>query len=184
MVTGTTSDFRFPTSGGSRAVVAIAALTLASIAPPRVAGAQEAAIGVARGTVVRPFAATDLDGQPVDLAGVIGRRPVLVEFWASWCTNCEALAPLLAAAHARYGTRAEFLVVAVGVNQSRGSVRRHLAQHPLPGRVLWDGDGAAVRALQAPATSYVVVLDAAGRVAYTGLGPEQDVEAALRAVVR
>lgn len=179
-----TGDVRPRTSGLRRAAAGFAALVLASFALAGSARAQDEVIGLARGTVVRPFAATDLDGQPVDLAGVIGRRPVLVEFWASWCANCEALAPRLAAAHARYGTRVEFLVVAVGVNQSRASVRRRLAQHPLPGRVLWDGDGAAVRALQAPATSYVVVLDAAGRVVYTGLGPEQDLEAAVGRVVR
>jgi predicted transcriptional regulator len=70
------------------------------------------------------------------------------------------------------------------VNQTRNSVRRHLAGHALPGRVLWDGNGAAVRAFQAPATSYVVVLDAQGRVAYTGIGPDQDLEAAVGRVAR
>ena len=74
--------------------------------------------------------------------------------------------------------------MAVGVNQTRNSVRRHVGGHPLPGRVLWDGDGVAVRALQAPATSYVVLLDAQGRVVYTGVGPDQDLETALRGVTR
>lgn len=165
-----------------RAGLLVAALV--AVARPQSAHAQEAPIGIARGTVVRPFAATDLDGQPVDLAPLIGRRPVLIEFWATWCSNCAALAPRMQAAQTRYGTRVEFLTVAVGVNQSRNAVRRHLADHQVPGRMLWDGDGAAVRALQAPATSYVVVLDAQGRVAYTGLGPEQDIAAALASVVR
>ena len=39
--------------------------------------------------------------------------------------------------------------------------------------------GAAVRAYQAPTTSYIVVLDKAGKVTYTGAGAEQDVTAAL-----
>jgi uncharacterized membrane protein YeiH len=50
--------------------------------------------------------------------------------------------------------------------------------------VLWDGRGAAVRAFRAPATSYVVVLDAAGRVVYTGIGADQDIEMALALVAR
>ncbi len=49
----------------------------------------------------------------------------------------------------------------------------------MAGQVLWDTDGRAVRAFMAPSTSYVVVLDAAGRVAYTGLGEDQDIEAAI-----
>jgi hypothetical protein len=68
--------------------------------------------------------------------------------------------------------------VAVGVNQSPRSIRRHLTRHELPGRLLWDGKGSAVRAFQAPSTSYVVALDASGTVVYTGLGGDQDIEAA------
>ena len=46
--------------------------------------------------------------------------------------------------------------------------------------VLWDGSGAAVRAFQAPGTSYVVMLDARGKVVYTGYGADQDLEQAVR----
>ena len=73
----------------------------------------------------------------------------------------------------------EFLIVAVAVNQTRRRVGRHAAEHEMPGRILWDGEGAAVRAFMAPSTSYVVVLDADGKVAYTGLGDDQDIEAAI-----
>jgi len=179
-----TEDVRPQSSDLRRAAAGVVALVLASLALASSLTAQEAAIGLPRGTVVQPFAIADLDGQPVDLGQTIGRKPVLVEFWASWCTNCAALEPRLRAAQQRHGSRVEFLVVAVGVNQTRNSVRRHVGGHPLPGRVLWDGDGAAVRAFQAPATSYVVLLDAQGRVVYTGVGPDQDLETALARVAR
>jgi len=88
------------------------------------------------------------------------------------------------AAQKKFGDRAEFLVVAVAVNQSKSSVRRHLEKHPMPFTFLWDGNGAAVRAFDAPSTSYVVVLDVTGRVVYTGVGADQDIEAALEKTVR
>jgi len=179
-----TEDVRRQTSAARGAAAGIVALVLASLALAGSARAQDEVIGLARGTVVQPFLLEDLDGQAVDLGQFIGRKPVLVEFWASWCTNCAALEPRLRAAQQRHGSRVEFLIVAVGVNQTRNSVRRHLAGHALPGRVLWDSNGAAVRAFQAPATSYVVVLDAQGRVAYTGIGPDQDLEAAVGRVAR
>jgi len=121
----------------------------------------------------------DLDGNAVDLATYIGTKPVLLEFWATWCPVCKQLEPTMTAAHAQYGDAVAFLIVAVGVNQSVRSVRRHVERHTLPGRVLWDGEGRAVRAFQAPSTSYVVVLDAAGKVVYTGVGAEQEIEEAL-----
>jgi thiol-disulfide isomerase/thioredoxin len=146
--------------------------------------AQDDDVGIAIGT--RPPAVTieDLDGRPVDLGLIIGKKPVLLEFWATWCPLCAALFPRIEAAQRRFGNRVDFVVVAVAVNQSQVAIKRHLTRHPMPFRVLWDGHGRAVRAFQAPSTSYVVVLDSVGKVAYTGLGAEQDIEAALRRVAR
>lgn len=124
----------------------------------------------------------DLDGTPVDLGRFVGTRPVLLEFWATWCPLCRALEPSLRAAHERFGDDVEFVVVAVGVNQNPRRIRRHLEDHPLPGLVLFDGRGRATREYHAPSTSYVVVLDASGRVVYTGLGSDQDLVAAVARV--
>jgi predicted transcriptional regulator len=46
--------------------------------------------------------------------------------------------------------------------------------------VVFDTDGAATDAYAVPATSYVVVVDRAGKIVYTGLGGEQKLEAALQ----
>ena len=146
--------------------------------------AQDDELGIAIGARPPAVRIEDLDGRPVDLGQIIGKKPVLLEFWATWCPLCTALFPRIEAAHARFGDRVEFVVIAVAVNQSQAGIKRHLTRHPMPFRVLWDGHGRAVRAFQAPSTSYVVVLDSLGKVAYTGLGAEQDIEAAVRRVVR
>ena len=100
---------------------------------------------------------------------------MLFEFWATWCENCEALHPRMLEAHERYGDRVGFFAIAVAVGQSERRVRSHLEKHPVPYPTLWDGRGEAVRAFETPATSYIVILDAAGRVAYTGIGRDQDI---------
>jgi cytochrome c biogenesis protein CcmG/thiol:disulfide interchange protein DsbE len=43
------------------------------------------------------FALVDLDGEPVRLADYVG-RPVLLNFWASWCLPCVEEFPILAEA--------------------------------------------------------------------------------------
>jgi thiol-disulfide isomerase/thioredoxin len=136
-------------------------------------------IGIPVGETPPAVTLEDLNGNPVALSQWVGKKPVIVEFWATWCPICAELLPRMEAAQKKYGDRAEFLVVAVAVNQSKNSVRRHLERHPMPFTFLWDGNGAAVRAFQAPATSYVAVLDARGRVVYTGIGADQDIEAAM-----
>ncbi len=140
-------------------------------------------IGLPIGTRAPAVVVADLDGKSVDLGSYVGKQPVLLEFWATWCPLCKALEPALTAAHARYGRAVQFVVIGVGVNESPASIKRHLVEHPLPFPVLFDAGGAAVRAYQAPTTSYVVVLDKAGKVTYTGAGAEQDVATALAHVV-
>ena len=151
-----------------------------ALAVPPVLGAQD--VGLPIGTRAPAVALQDLDGKPVDLGRYVGKQPLLLEFWATWCPLCKALEPTLKAAHARFGGTVQFVAVGVGVNQTPASIRRHLAEHPLPFPVWFDAGGAAVRAYQAPTTSYIVVLDKAGKVTYTGAGAEQDVATALEHV--
>jgi thiol-disulfide isomerase/thioredoxin len=141
-------------------------------------------VGLALGTTPPADTLHDLDGHPVDLGRYIGTQPVLVEFWATWCPLCRQLLPKLDAAIREHGAGVQLLVVAVGVNENPRSIRRHIAEHPMAGLVLWDGDGKAVRAFDAPGTSYVVALDRAGKVVYTGYGADQDIADALRKATR
>jgi len=141
-------------------------------------------IGLPLGATPDAVAVEDLDGNAVDLGEWIGKKPVVLQFWASWCPVCEALTPKIEAARATHGDAVTFLVVAVGVNQSQRSVRRHLEKHPGMGTVVWDGKGRAVRAFEAPGTSYVVALDASGKVVYTGFGADQDIAGAFSAATR
>jgi len=141
-------------------------------------------IGIPLGETPPAVTLESLKGDSVALSQWVGKKPVVVEFWAIWCPICAELLPRMEAAQKKYGDRAEFLVVAVAVNQSKTSVRRHLEKHPMPFTFLWDGNGAAVRAFQAPSTSYIAVLDASGKVVYTGVGEDQDIEGAVEKTVK
>ena len=154
--------------------VATAALALAA---PRALHAQDA--GLPLGSTAPSAVVSTLDGKPVNLADV-AKGPALIEFWATWCENCEHLLPTLKRVHAAYGNRVKFVGVSVSVNQSPKRVQLHVAKYGVPGVQLYDTQGNATGAWDVPATSYVVVLDRAGRVVYTGVGGDQDLEKAIR----
>src|SRR5438105_3045765 len=137
-------------------------------------------MGIEVGKIAPAVMLQTLDGKQLDLGNYIGKTPMLIEFWATWCPNCRELMPTLLASEKKFGKQVKFVAIAVAINQSPERVRRFLAAHPLPHDTFFDVDGKAAGAFDAPATSYVVVLDKTGKVVYTGLGGKQDLERAYR----
>lgn len=140
--------------------------------------AQQATVGQ-RAT---PITVADLDGKPVRLDARAAGRPMLVEFWATWCEVCAALMPTMRSAQAHYGKAVDFIGVNVTVNESRSRVRRWVERERPPYRTVYDESGLAVRTFQAPVTSYVVIVDREGVIRYTGTGEDQDLDKALKEV--
>ena len=156
----------------------LAAAGLAALTGATAIGAQESGIPVGSAAPVAKL--ETLDGKPADLGEFIGKGPVLIEFWATWCENCKALEPALLAAQKKYAGRVQFVGVAVSANQSPELVRRYVERHGLAGTQLYDRKGASIDAYDVPATSFVVVISRAGKVVYTGLGGGQDLESAIK----
>jgi thiol-disulfide isomerase/thioredoxin len=165
------------TTLGRRVAVGFAAMLIAA----RVAGAQDSGIEI--GKKAPAAAVQTLDGKPTDLSRFVGKTPVLMEFWATWCPNCRELEPAMKALHSKYGSKIAFVGVAVSVNQDAALVRKYVEKHQLPWTQVYDASGKATDAYDVPATSYVVVVDKAGTVVYTGVGGSQDLLAALKKVM-
>ncbi len=140
--------------------------------------------GIAVGAAAPRILINDLDGKPFDLGGVIGKKPVLIEFWATWCALCKALLPELGRVRKTYGDRITMIGVNITVNDSKDRVHRYLDLHKPPFLPLFDDKGAGSRAYDVATTSYIVVVDRTGKVVYTGSGGEQDLVKAVGLAVR
>jgi len=145
---------------------------------PAAARAQE--VGLEVGTAAPAAKVHTLDGKEADLAQYIGKTPIVMEFWAIWCPNCKELEPSLVAASKKYGAQVKFIGMAVSVNETPEKVKAFVEKHGLPGEQFFDTKGNASGAYDAPATSYVVVINKAGKVVYTGLGGKQNLDAAIK----
>lgn len=158
-----------------RGWMAAALMALLVAAPLR---AQESGIDVGKAA---PGAKLEtLDGKVADLAQYIGKGPVMIEFWATWCPNCKELEPAMLAVQKKYAGKVQFVGVAVSVNESPELVRLYVQKHGLAGVQFYDRKGTAIDAYDAPATSFVVVINKAGKVVYTGLGGTQNLDAAIQ----
>jgi thiol-disulfide isomerase/thioredoxin len=162
--------------------VVIAGLALLA-SPIRPAEAQRA-IDLAMGAAAPDLKLETLDGKPATLAPWLGKSPMLIEVWATWCENCEALAPRILAAKAKHGEAVKFLGVAVSFNQSPQRVKLYMEKHGFDIETLYDRKGEVDVLYGVKATSTVIGIDKSGKVVYAGAGGDQDIEAAVRAVLR
>lgn len=144
---------------------------------PLVASAQES--GIAVGSDAPGAAVETLDGKAIDLADYVKKGPTLLQFWATWCSNCKALEPRINAAIRKYEGRMKFVAVAVSVNQTVDRIKAYRDKYRMAHDIVYDRKGYAADAYEVAATSYIVVVDGKGKVVYTGLGSDQDIEAAV-----
>ncbi len=166
-------------------LVLLAVFTATVVKPIGIRGIVAAQdVGIALGEKAPGGPLETLDGKPVDLASYLGaaagKSAVVLEFWATWCENCKHLEPSMRAAMTKYGAQAKFITIAVSINQSLDRVKAWQAINKLPGDLLYDRKGKVAGDYDAPATSYVVVLDKSGKVVYTGTGGAQNIDAAIK----
>jgi thiol-disulfide isomerase/thioredoxin len=152
--------------------IAIACLALTSQAR-----AQESGIPV--GTKAPSALVATLDGKPVDIGSWVGKVPMVIEFWATWCPSCKELEPAFLSLEKKYGKRVKFMGIAVSASQSPARVKAYAQKYKYSHETFFDDRGKATEAYEVPATSYVVVVDRKGDVVYTGLGGKQDLEPAI-----
>src|SRR5687767_4186067 len=82
-------------------------------------------VGDAAPDFAAPVLAGSGTGRLADLRG----RPVVLNFWASWCVPCKDEAPLFEDAYRRYGDRVHF--VGVNIRDARSDALEFLETYEL-----------------------------------------------------
>lgn len=86
-----------------KAVVAAALGTIFLLGAYRGASAQGTAMRLQLGDKAPEFTLTDFaSGQPVSLASFLGKKVVMLEFWATWCDICKSEMPRLVKEYEEY----------------------------------------------------------------------------------
>jgi thiol-disulfide isomerase/thioredoxin len=124
-----------------------------------------------RGVPAPDFELRTLEGRLTRLSEFRG-RPLLVNFWASWCGPCRTEMPAIVTAFEEHRA-AGLAVLAVNLrDQERDrDVRRFVAEFQLPFPVLLDARGAVRRRYRLRAVPTTVFIDSTGVVRLIQAGP-------------
>ena len=183
-------------AAAATAVIALVALAGAGgtdLAPEagtgqvELAGATVAVLPEAERRPLPAFTGTTLDRKEVIDLGRLRGRPLVLNFWASWCGPCRAEQEGLELASRALAGR-DVPLIGVNIRDDEGAAAAYLKEFDVGYPSLFDRPAvlpARLGALGPPAPPYTLVVDAEGRVAarvfgaLPGDGPER--QAALLA---
>ena len=141
-------------------------------------------MGARKGETALAFTLEDLNGNKVSLGDYQG-RPVLLNFWASWCPPCRSEMPELQRAYAAQG---EGGLVILGVNSlyqdNLNDVKKFVAEQQLTFPILLDSEGAVAVAYRVSTLPTSIFVDRDGKIHLIQIGPmtQSFVESVLREI--
>jgi len=111
------------------------------------------------------FTLPALDGQPVALNQFLGKKPVLLFFWATWCPECKEAIPSINTLHAGpLGGKVQIL--GVDYRESREKVSAAVKARDIRYPVLLDGSGKVALAYGVIGVPTYVLISREGKIVY------------------
>ena len=110
------------------------------------------------------------EGVPVKLSDFQG-KPVVLNFWASWCGPCKSEMPAFQAAWEEYGDQVQFLMVNVtGGSETVETAAAFLVEAGYIFPVFYDTAGSGSAAYQVYSIPATYFIDARGNIAASHVG--------------
>jgi peroxiredoxin len=114
------------------------------------------------------FTLKDASGKPVSLAPLIGERPVLLIFWATWCPNCKENVPVVNRMHKEPARNGNVQILALDYMESPEKVKAFIEANMVAFPVLLDRKGTVAKAYKVVGVPTYVLIDRDGRIAFRG----------------
>jgi thiol-disulfide isomerase/thioredoxin len=136
-----------------------------------------------RSGIAADFKLQDLNGKVVRLSDFRG-RPVLLDFWATWCSPCREAIPGIEKMHKDYGGKG---LVVLGISMDQGgwdSVKAFVNEYHMTYPIL-KGSDAVMSDYQVRTIPMVVLLGKDGKIVkrYLGFGGEDELEKGIKSIL-
>jgi thiol-disulfide isomerase/thioredoxin len=115
-----------------------------------------------------PFEVKDLAGKAYSLGGLKG-KPILLDFWATWCTPCRNSVPVVEKLYREYKGR-DLVVLSVNTGEDRALVEEFLKKNPLDTPAPLSGDSDILEAYKVHAYPTFILIGRDGKVAAEQIG--------------
>jgi thiol-disulfide isomerase/thioredoxin len=132
---------------------------------------------------VPAFTVKTLEGREVSFQSFASGKPVLVDFWATWCAPCVKAMPELQRLHQRHASKG-FSVVGISIDEEHDKARKFAEKKKLGYPVYLDATGTpAWSTFHVRSIPAVFLVDSQGRIVQQWLG-KVDMKEVEQAVAR
>jgi len=108
------------------------------------------------------FSLEKLGGGTITLAEYKGRKPVVLDFWTTWCPNCKRNMPELSAFYEKYKDQIE--VIGINMQENQSLVQKTITDWKITFPIALDTKGSVTRAYGVRYTNVHVLIDKEGNV--------------------
>jgi len=146
----------------------------ANTAPAHDTAQPASALPSAGATAAPAFSLQTIDGSTISLADYKGKKPVILDFWATWCPNCRRDIPHQNDWYKKYKDKVG--VIGIDLQEDPSVVKAFAAQFGIAYPMALDPNAETSRAYGASYTNYHILIDKDGRIVKTIPGDisEQD----------
>jgi peroxiredoxin len=151
-------------------VLALFALVSASPGAERTAygGVDAASAAVSGPGEWVDFTLSDAGGKTISLGQFIGRKPVLLIFWATWCPHCKESVPDINRMHREPADNGNVQILALDFMETPAKVSSFLSAKKVVFPVLLDRIGTVARMYRVVGIPTYILIDRKGKVVYRG----------------
>jgi peroxiredoxin len=152
-----------------RAALLLAPLALSALSIGPVLGEDDRDLIPIPGKPMAPaFELKDSQSRPQRLADYLG-KPVILNFWATWCPPCREEMPSMQRAHKALSSEG-IAVIAVNVGDDAATIGEFLAQTPVDFPLPMDPDSKVAQSYPLKGLPTTYVIDPQGRLVYAAEG--------------
>jgi peroxiredoxin len=117
------------------------------------------------------FKLKDINGKTHNLSDYRG-KPVIVNFWATWCPPCRKEMPSMQRAWQKI-EKEGIVMLAINIGQTEASIAPFVFEYALSFPILLDSNSSVIKAWRVRGLPSTFVIDTKGRIAYQAVGERE-----------
>jgi thiol-disulfide isomerase/thioredoxin len=120
------------------------------------------------------------DSQPIDLRQQIGKKPVYIKLWATWCLDCRRELSGLQKTYEKYKDKMSIYAVNLNINETDEFISKLQKDNNLTIPIVMDNNGSIASNFQFYGTPFHALINADGKLVYTSYKDDENLAKALK----